>query len=791
MKEKTLTVLEYNKIIDMLVEKAGSEMTKKVISELKPSDDVSEIRESQNETTEAVRLINYKGPLPVGGFYDIEESVSFARKGGILTMAQLLKILYNMKTAERVAAFLKGDIPDIPVICSIAELLAVHRRLADEIDRCIISEDEMADNASPQLRSIRRAIVRQNEALRTKINHILNSADNRTILQDSIVTMRNGRYVVPVKQEHRSRVPGIVHDQSGTGATLFIEPQAIVNLNNELRQLELDEKAEINRILQELSEGVSEYYHDLVNNQKLLLELDLFMAKGRLSIEMNGEEPEINEDGILDLKASCHPLIDRNKVVPVDISLGENYRTLVITGPNTGGKTVTLKTAGLLSLMAQTGLHIPAAPGSRIPVYRKIFADIGDEQSIEQSLSTFSSHMTNIVDIVKEADHGSLILLDELGAGTDPAEGAALAIAVLERLADAGAYSIATTHYTELKKYAIATDGVENASMEFNVETLSPTYRLLTGVPGKSNAFDIAHKLGLSEEITDRARELMEEGDIAFEDVITALEEDKRMAEEERDEAILINIEMKRQKEELEQRIKKFEESKEKELAKAKEKAREIINEAKEVSKEVQEELRTLAKLESLGERNAGFDRNRRRLKELEKKNRSTIKREKNSEPVDPDSISLGQRVKILTLGQNGEVISLPDSKGDLQVQVGIMKVGVNVSDIMLIDSGKPKKKPKTRASGYGSLYKKKAQTISTSVDVRGKNMDDAVMDVEKYLDDAFISGLKEVTVIHGRGEGILRSGIRDMLKRNRNVESFRRGGFNEGGDGVTVVKLK
>ncbi len=791
MKEKTLTVLEYNKIIDMLVEKAGSEMTKKVISELKPSDDVSEIRESQNETTEAVRLINYKGPLPVGGFYDIEESVSFARKGGILTMAQLLKILYNMKTAERVAAFLKGDIPDIPVICSIAELLAVHRRLADEIDRCIISEDEMADNASPQLRSIRRAIVRQNEALRTKINHILNSADNRTILQDSIVTMRNGRYVVPVKQEHRSRVPGIVHDQSGTGATLFIEPQAIVNLNNELRQLELDEKAEINRILQELSEGVSEYYHDLVNNQKLLLELDLFMAKGRLSIEMNGEEPEINEDGILDLKASCHPLIDRNKVVPVDISLGENYRTLVITGPNTGGKTVTLKTAGLLSLMAQTGLHIPAAPGSRIPVYRKIFADIGDEQSIEQSLSTFSSHMTNIVDIVKEADHGSLILLDELGAGTDPAEGAALAIAVLERLADAGAYSIATTHYTELKKYAIATDGVENASMEFNVETLSPTYRLLTGVPGKSNAFDIAHKLGLSEEITDRARELMEEGDIAFEDVITALEEDKRMAEEERDEAILINIEMKRQKEELEQRIKKFEESKEKELAKAKEKAREIINEAKEVSKEVQEELRTLAKLESLGERNAGFDRNRHRLKELEKKNRSTIKREKNSEPVDPDSISLGQRVKILTLGQNGEVISLPDSKGDLQVQVGIMKVGVNVSDIMLIDSGKPKKKPKTRASGYGSLYKKKAQTISTSVDVRGKNMDDAVMDVEKYLDDAFISGLKEVTVIHGRGEGILRSGIRDMLKRNRNVESFRRGGFNEGGDGVTVVKLK
>lgn len=791
MKEKTLTVLEYDKIIDMLVEKAGSEMTKKVISELTPSDDVFEIRERQGETTEAVRLINHKGPLPVGGFYDIEESVSFARKGGVLTMAQLLKILYNMKTAERVVAFLKGDIPDVPVICSVAELLAVHKRLADEIDRCIISEDEMADNASSQLRSIRRAIVRQNEALKAKINHILNSADNKTILQDSIVTMRNGRYVVPVKQEHRSRVPGIVHDQSGTGATLFIEPQAIVNLNNELRQLELDEKAEINRILQELSDGVSEYYHDLVNNQKLLLELDIFMAKGRLSIEMGGEEPDINENGIMELKAACHPLIDREKVVPVDISLGRDYRTLVITGPNTGGKTVTLKTAGLLSLMAQTGLHIPAAPGSRLPIYRKIFADIGDEQSIEQSLSTFSSHMTNIVDIVKEADHGSLILLDELGAGTDPAEGAALAIATLEKLAQAGAYSIATTHYTELKKYAIATDGVENASMEFNVETLSPTYKLLTGIPGKSNAFDIAHKLGLPGAITDRARELMEEGDIAFEDVVTALEEDKRLAEEERDEAIMINIEMKRQKEELEERIRRFEEQKEKELAKAKEKAREIVNEAKEVSKEVQEELKALAKLESLGERNAGFDRNRRRLRELEKKNRSTIKRETNAEPVDPDKIEVGQRVKILTLGQNGEVISRPDSKGELQVQVGIMKVGVNISDIMLIDSGRPKKKPKPKASGYGRLYKSKAQTISTSVDVRGKNMDDAVMDVEKYIDDAFISGLKEVTVIHGRGEGILRSGIRDMLKRNRNVDSFRSGGFNEGGDGVTVVKLK
>ncbi|MBR1993442.1 MAG: endonuclease MutS2, partial [Firmicutes bacterium] len=393
MKAKTLSVLEYNKIIEQLIEQAGSEMTKKVISELKPFTDVSEIRDYQAETTEAVRLINHKGPLPVGGFYDIEGSVSFARKGGTLTMAQLLKILYNMKTAERVVSFLKGDIPEVPIISSIAELIVIHKRLADEIDRCILSEDEMADNASSELRSIRRAMVRQNEALKAKMNHIINSADNRTILQDSIVTMRNGRYVIPVKQEHRSRVPGIVHDQSGTGATLFIEPQAIVNLNNELRQLELDEKAEINRILAELSEGVSEVYHDLKNNQNLLLQLDIFMAKGRLSLAMGGEEPEINEDGILELKSARHPLIDQKKVVPVNIRLGEDYGTLVVTGPNTGGKTVTLKTAGLLSLMAQTGLHIPASIGSRVPVYENIFADIGDEQSIEQSLSTFSSHM--------------------------------------------------------------------------------------------------------------------------------------------------------------------------------------------------------------------------------------------------------------------------------------------------------------------------------------------------------------------------------------------------------------
>lgn len=790
MKEKTLNVLEYNKIINMLQEQAGSEMTKKIISELKPFHDVSEIRNCQRETTEAVKLINFKGPLPVGGFYDIRESVSLARKGGTLTMAQLLRVLYNMKTAERIRSFMKGELPKLPIIESIVELIVTHGNLAAEIDRCIISEDEMADNASSELRSIRRAMIRQNEALKAKLNHMISSSENKTLLRDAIVTMRDGRYVIPVKQEHRSRVPGIVHDRSSTGATLFIEPQAVVNLNNELRQLELDEKAEINRILKEFSEKVSEHYHDLKNNQELMLKLDLFMAKGRLSIEMGGEEPEIDESGIAELRAASHPLIDRKKVVPLNIALGANYSTLVITGPNTGGKTVTLKTMGLLSLMAQTGLHIPAAPGSRVAICDDIFADIGDEQSIEQSLSTFSSHMKNIVDIVDKAGENSLVLLDELGAGTDPTEGAALAIAILEKLKEKKARVMATTHYTELKKYAISTQGVENASMEFDVETLSPTYRLTIGVPGKSNAFEISEKLGLSEDITERARELLDGGDIAFEDVIASLEEDRKEAEKALEEANLIRLEAAALKEALDKKTKKFEEQKARELEKAREKARDIISEAKEVSEEVKSELKDLAKLESLGERNLRFDKNRRRLREIEKKNRNTITRETNANPVSPDQIALGNRVKILTINQNGEVISLPDEKGDMQVQAGIMKIGVNIKDIMLIDMPKKKAAPR-KQSRYGTLYRQKAQSIKTSIDVRGKNLDDAIMDVEKYIDDAFISGLEEVTVIHGRGEGILRKGIQEVLKRHRNVKSFRKGAYSEGGDGVTVIKLK
>lgn len=796
MNKKAINVLEYNKIIAQLKEQAGSEMAKKIISELQPFHDVPTIRDMLMETTEAVTLIVHKGPLPLGGFYDIEESLHFARKGGTLTMSQLLRIYHNLHLARQIVLFLKSDLPPLPIIQSIREVIAVHKKLEEEIDRCIISEDEMSDNASTELRSIRRAIVRQSDALKARINQIVNSADNKSMLQDAIVTVRDGRYVIPVKAEHRGKFPGIIHDQSATGSTLFIEPQVIVNLNNELRQLELQEKAEIEKILGELSSAVSEHYHDLINNQKLMIDLDVIMAKGKLSVAMKGEEPGISEDGELILKEARHPLIDPEKVVPINVALGGEYNTLVITGPNTGGKTVTLKTVGLLSMMAQTGLHIPAASGSRIPVWDEIFADIGDEQSIEQSLSTFSSHMTNIVQIVENAKDGALVLVDELGAGTDPTEGAALAISILENLYQKGAKTIATTHYTELKKYAISTDGVENASMEFNVDTLSPTYRLAIGVPGKSNAFEISRKLGLSDDIIERSRMLLDGGDIQFEDVITALEADKKAAEEERDEAIMLNIAMKKQKEELDRKARELEEQKVQILNKAKAEARQILNEAKTVSKEVQQELKELAKIESLGQRNKKFDENRRRIKDVAGKYREKVIREVNDNPVAPEDLKLGDRVKVLSMGgQKGDIIGLPDSKGEIQVQLGIMKVKVKLDDIMLIEGGaldtNRQKKVKKKTSSYGSMYKSKAQNISMSLDVRGKNLDDATMDVDKYLDDAYMAGLNEVTIIHGRGEGILKRGLQEMMRHHKHVKSFRKGGFNEGGDGVTVVTIK
>ena len=628
------------------------------------------------------------------------------------------------------------------------------------------------------------------------MNQIINSADNRDMLQDTVVTIRDGRHVIPVKSEYKSRVPGIVHDQSASGATLFIEPRIIVELNNKLRELEAAEKAEIDRILAEFSARVSLRADALLNNQEIMVRMDLIMAKGRLSSLQRGEEPKINEEGLLQLREARHPLIDPKAVVPINVEVGGKNRSLIITGPNTGGKTVTLKTAGLLSMMAQTGLHIPASSESTIPIYTDIFADIGDEQSIEQSLSTFSSHMNNIVDIVDKACENTLVLLDELGAGTDPAEGAALAISILETLREKGTSVLATTHYTELKKYALSTAGVENASMEFDVETLSPTFRLSMGVPGRSNAFEIAGKLGLDAGMIERARKLMESGDLEFEEVISAIEADRKAAAAERDEAIAMKIAMKRQIDEMKEKTRQAEEKREKMINDAKSRARGIIAEAEDVSLDVREELKELSKIESMGERNRKFDASRRRIKDAAGRYREIYMKEVNDDPVNIKDIRPGDRVKVLSLNQNGEIISAPDEKGELTVQVGMIKARVSADDLKLIREGHKKTSfggnaPKNRDVSYGSMYRSKAQSVAPSINLQGQNLDEATDNMEKYLDDACMAGLNEVTVIHGRGSGVLMKGLREDLRELKCVKSFRRGSYNEGGDGVTIVSLK
>lgn len=794
MNERATGVLEYRRITDALASRAGSEITRNAAKEIVPMTQRRMIEDALDETGEAVSLIEAKGPLPIGGFYDLTKEIGRAKKGGSLSMKELLHVLYNMKTAKDVRSFLKGDIPELPVISSMSGMLGIFPDLEERIDTSIISEDEMSDNASPKLRDIRRSIVRQNEELRHRIDRIINSPSNRTILQDAIVTMRDGRYVIPVKAEHRAQVPGIVHDQSGSGATLFIEPQVVVDMNNELRELSLAEEAEIARILQELSGRVGEHADRLLNDQKMLADLDMINARGKLAVDMDATRPAVDDEGMLDLIDARHPLIDSRKVVPVSVALGGCYNELVITGPNTGGKTVTLKTCGLLAMMAQSGMFIPAGPGSRVPVYEDIFADIGDEQSIEQSLSTFSSHMKNTVEIIEKAGPGTLVLLDELGAGTDPSEGAALAISILEELEEKGASVLATTHYNELKKYALSKDGVENASMEFDVETLSPTYRLLIGTPGKSNAFAISSKLGLPEKIIARARELMENNDLEFEDVIESIQEDRKNAENDRVLARRILNEVKRRRDEFEKQEKENSRTREQVLRKARAEAREIVNEAKDFSRDIQKELKELSKVESLGERNRKFDKSRKKIKDAAGRYKEAYIKETNDKPVDISQVKPGDRVRVVSLGQNGEILSMPDDRGELLVQVGMMKIRVKPDDLQLIQEGRQKKlrrKQKASQASYGSLYRNKAQNVHASVDVRGQNMEEAVYNVEKYIDDAFMAGLEEVTVIHGRGEGILRSAIRRSLAKNKHVDEYRRGGYNEGGEGVTIVKLK
>ena len=795
MNEKALRVLEYEKIIEMLAAQCCSAMTRDAVRSLKPSRKIRWIEDELQATDEAMQVVLKKGTPPLGGFYDIKGIVHLAAKEGSLTPKQLLEVAYNLQSARRTEAFLHTEeLQGMRTIQGLVSAITVLKHLEDEIERCILSEDEIADGASSELRRIRRAILKKNEDIRSKINQIVNSADNKAYLQDAIVTMRQGRYVVPVKAEHRARLTGIVHDESASGATLFVEPQAIVNMNNELRELELAEKQEILRILKELSEEVGREEMAIRANQDILYKLDYMFAKGRLACDMNASRPVVNKEGYVNLKRARHPLIDRKKVVPIDVEIGQSCDTLVITGPNTGGKTVTLKTVGLLCLMAQAGLFIPAGENSSVPVFDNIFADIGDEQSIEQSLSTFSSHMRNIVDIVKNSGEGTLVLVDELGAGTDPTEGAALAMAILDTLRRAGAATMATTHYTELKKYAISTDGVQNASMQFDVETLSPTYKLITGVPGKSNAFEISRKLGLPEEVIHEAKDLLETGDIAFEDVLSSIEKDKQTAEAERIASENMRREMQKNKERMEKLEEKLRVQKEEILEEAREEARNILDEARQTVADIQQEIedaRIAATASAAHDLNRSIEEGKRRLREQKKQYASKAKpmEDDNPEPPTAEEIKVGARVNVLSAGQKGTVVTLPDSKGDFMVQVGSLKLGVNLSGVTLVQENVTEKQ-RTKTM-YSRMYASKSMSVPMSVNVVGQNLDDAKMTVDKYLDDAFMAGLETVSVIHGRGAGILKNGIQQMLRSHKHVKSFRKGEYKEGGDGVTIVTLK
>ena len=793
MNQKALETLEYKKIIAQLKREMGSAASAKLADELTPLTSEKIIKEELRSTTEAVDLIVRKGPLPTGGLYDIREALLLAKKGGSLTMRQLLEVQNVLGISSEVVAFMHDDaLPELKYIGEMVDLIVEFTALEKEISRCILTEDEMADNASPKLKDIRRSIHQQNQAIKNKLSRIITSSSNKTYLQDTIVTMRDGRYVIPVKQEYRSFFPGMVHDQSKGGATLFIEPQGVVELNNKLRELEVEEQLEIARILAELSSRVAEHYREIRSNLELLIKLDFIMAKGKLSCKMHASEPKIDADGELRLISARHPLIEYKKAVPVDIRIGGDYRTLIITGPNTGGKTVSLKTAGLLVMMAQSGLHIPASHASTLPIFGEVFADIGDEQSIEQSLSTFSSHMKNIVSIIDKASYDSLVLVDELGAGTDPTEGAALAIAILERFYDSGALTMATTHYNELKKYALATSGVENAAMEFDVETLTPTYRLLIGVPGKSNAFEISKKLGLSESVIERASEHIKHGDMEFENVISSIEDDKRKAAADRLDAESMRAEIEERLKKLEEKEKAISEKRADIIAEAKREARELLRETKSAVKDVQKDLRRLQKSGAHTNLNTGaLEKSRRKINEAEDLVSEKVVKQVNSEPVSADTLKIGDRVKLLTIGQNGTILSLPDEKGNLMINIGALKVKARLQDLMLINEGKDRKPQAKSSSKYGSLLRSKSSSVSASINVRGKNLEDALADVEKYLDDVYMAGLDMVSIIHGRGGGILKDGIRQMLKRKKYVDSYGAASYNDGGEGVTVVRMK
>jgi len=792
MNEKTLRVLEFEKIIDKLKGLTTSELGKELVDELVPQTDFKTVEKLLTETSDGVSCIMRRGSPPLGGINDIRTSLKRLDIGGVLNPGELLRLGGVLRAARKLKSYANDRVNENNENCvnELISCLESNAKLEQKIDFCIISEEEIADNASSTLKNIRRQIKDHQATIKDKLNDLIRSSKHQKHIQESVVTIRGDRYVIPVKQEYKNEIPGLVHDASSSGATLFIEPMAVVEANNNIKQLKIKEQAEIDKILAELSQEASLILPQLNANMSIMAKLDFIFAKARLADDYNCMCPKINQDGRIIIKKGRHPLLDAKKVVPIDFWIGDKFNSLIVTGPNTGGKTVSLKTVGLFTLMTQSGLHVPANEGTEMSIFEKIYADIGDEQSIEQSLSTFSSHMKNIVDILAHVNNRTLALFDELGAGTDPTEGAALAMSILECLHQIGATTLATTHYSELKVYAISTIGVENASCEFDVETLQPTYRLLIGVPGKSNAFAISKRLGLTDDIIERPKEFLSQEDIRFEDILLSIEKNRSEAEREKMRAESYRLEAQRLKKDLEDQKSKLAAQKDSELRKAREEARQILMDSKRQAEELVSEMKRLAKQQEESEV-------RRQTEELRQKLNKSISNLDDSlvESImprkglvkPPKNLKPGDTVLIVNLNQKGTVLSIPDKNGEAQIQAGIIKINVHVSNLKLVDE----QKQQILKTGAGRMGISKAQNMSSEIDLRGMMLDEAMENVDKYLDDASIAGMGEVTLIHGKGTGALRAGLQKYLKHNPHAKSFRLGKIGEGENGVTVVELK
>ncbi len=794
MNEKVLHTLEYNKILDQLTEYAFSADARSRCQKLRPITDRAQIEQLQQQTSDALsRLFKY-GSLSFSGVTDIRDSLKRLEIGGALSAIELLRVCSLLESAKRAKAFARSqednDQPDDSLTGLFAGIEPL-TPLCDEIRRCILSEDEIADDASSTLHSIRRSMRGMNDKIRAQMNSMISNTTTRSYLQDTVITMRDGRYCLPVKAEAKSLVPGMIHDQSSTGSTLFIEPMAVVNLNNEYKELQLREQEEIEVILAGLSNLTASYATQLLADYELLTELDFIFARAAFAQTYNGVAPLFNDDGRIHIRKGRHPLLDPKKVVPIDVRLGEDFRLLIVTGPNTGGKTVSLKTVGLLTLMGQSGLHIPASERSELGIFDEVFADIGDEQSIEQSLSTFSSHMVNIIRILEQVNDRSLVLFDELCAGTDPTEGAALAISILSKLHLYGARIMATTHYSELKVYALSTPGVENACCEFDVATLSPTYRLLIGIPGKSNAFAISEKLGLpSDLITDaKGRISKSEGD--FEDLIADLEKSRSTIEREQLEINQYKAEIESLKEKLEQKQERLDSSRDKILREANEQAYNILKEAKDVADET---IRNFNKYGKAGAPVSEMEKERTKLRgKMDKAAQKMSEQKKASVPNHnvPKKLRIGDSVKVISMNLKGTVHSLPNARGDLYVQMGILRSLVNINDLILLEEDATPGTKKFQKTSAGKIKMSKSASVSTEINLIGKTTDEAIPLLDKYLDDAYLAHLPSVRIVHGKGTGALRNAVQAHLKRLKYVKSFHLGEFGEGDAGVTIAEFK